>query len=97
MSRQKPPYAIVARIPACNCIVMSSYYNPAAPASELREIAKEVAACIKEGLLITTMPFDQNPLSNGESFGCSHPKPAAAGQLPLRLPSPPTPTRLEGY
>ncbi len=81
MSNQKPPYAIVVRKPACGCIVLISTYWPDNPRLLDPDLPKEIADCIRAGLLINTVPFDQNPLSNGADFGCKH----QTGQLTLAM------------
>lgn len=81
MPPKKPPYVIVARKPTCNCILMISTYDPKNdPKDRLRDLAQEVSGCIKSGLLIQTIPFDQHPLKT-EPFGCTH----TEGQLVMAL------------
>lgn len=72
-----PPYVIIARKPACGCLVMVSCYWPG---QNNPELPQEIAGCIKRGLLIQTLPWDQNPLKT-ETLGCDH----AEGQLTLTL------------
>ncbi len=80
MNQQQPPYVIIARKPVCGCIVLISPYWPNDPHHQDPILAKSIAGCIKAGLLITTIPFDQHPLKT-EKFGCTH----KTGQLALAL------------
>ena len=78
-------YAYIG-IKKCGCVVAAVVDNP----DHVKDVAKEVASCIREGLTIEHMPLEEARERLGSSIRCEcDEKPAAetptSGQMDLEM------------